>query len=91
MVRYFNIAGPCNRKDHYMIEASSRLQGVEQLIEMKQYFIIHAARQLREGYNDRSTVPFIHSLALAGMRNIRDYKARVPITKRLTYFLVLNH
>ncbi|MDR1330321.1 MAG: hypothetical protein LBK23_12050, partial [Oscillospiraceae bacterium] len=28
-----------------MIEASSRLHGVERLIEMKQYFVIHAARQ----------------------------------------------
>jgi len=30
---------------HYMIEASTRLQGVEQLIDMNQYFVIHAARQ----------------------------------------------
>jgi predicted AAA+ superfamily ATPase len=28
-----------------MIEASSRLHGVEKLIEMEQYFVIHAARQ----------------------------------------------
>ena len=187
-MRYFNIAGPCNKAEHYMIEAASRLQGVEQLIDMKQYFVIHAARQsgkttylrdlaqrlneqgnyyalycsleslqgitdpekgipqivaclskalmnakfpnsdtfakdanyfffttvlnfelskycrhldkpliilfdeadclsentlitflrqLREGYNDRSTTPFVHSVALVGMRNIRDYKAQV--------------
>ena len=187
-MRYFNIAGPCNKADHYMIEASTRLQGVEQLIDMKQFFVIHAARQsgkttylkdltqkinvqgtyyalycslegmqkitdpekgiseivknikellrfsdipqreifaqnadytnftrvlntelalfcmkldkpfillfdevdclsegtlisflrqLRNGYNDRSTIPFVHSLALVGMRNIRDYKAQV--------------
>ena len=187
-MRYFNIAGPCNREKHYMIDAASRLQGVEQLIEMEHYFVIHAARQsgkttcikdlaqrlneakkyyalycsleglqgvvnpekgipeivrniretlyftaiphketfaknadydnftgvlkkelslfcialdkplvvffdeadclsegtlvaflrqLRNGYNDRSTIPFIHSLALVGMRNIRDFKAQV--------------
>ena len=187
-IRYFNTAGPCNKADHYMIEASTRLQGVEQLIDMKQYFVIHAARQsgkttylrdltqrinaggkyhalycsleslqkfenakdgipeivkllkkiilfsnipnkhvfaedadysyisgvlnmslslfcmkidkplvllfdeadclsedtlitflrqLREGYNSRSDIPFVHSLALVGMRNIRDYKAKV--------------
>jgi hypothetical protein len=34
-------------------------------------------RQLRNGYNDRSITPFIHSLALVGMRNIRDYKAKI--------------
>jgi hypothetical protein len=44
-MKYFNIAGPCNKTEHYMIEASSRLQGVEQLIDMAQYFVIHAARQ----------------------------------------------
>ena len=33
-MRYFNIAGPCNKEKHYMVEASSRLQGVVQLIDM---------------------------------------------------------
>ena len=188
MGRYFNTAGPCNKADHYMIEASTRLHGVEQLIDMNQYFVIYAARQsgkttylkdltkrindagryyalycslenlhriedpekgipeivrtikemlyysaiphkesfaenpdyahftgvlrkeltlfcmkldkplvvlldeadclnegtlitflrqLRSGYIDRDTIPFVHSLALVGMRNIRDYKAQV--------------
>jgi ABC-type polar amino acid transport system ATPase subunit len=44
-MRYFNIAGPCNKADHYMIEASSRLHGVERLIDRGQYVVIHAARQ----------------------------------------------
>ncbi|MDR2665667.1 MAG: AAA-like domain-containing protein [Oscillospiraceae bacterium] len=188
MMRYFNIAGPCNKAEHYMIEAASRLSGVERLIEMRQYFVIHAARQsgkttylqdleqrlneggiyyalycsleiaqgiddpkdgipsivkkikhafalsgipsasrfasnadymdyanvlntelvvfckpldkplvilfdeadclgegtlisflrqLRDGYNRRAYTPFVHSIALVGMRNIRDFKARV--------------
>ncbi|MDR1193368.1 MAG: AAA-like domain-containing protein [Peptococcaceae bacterium] len=186
-MRYFNIAGPCNKTEHYMIEASSRLSGVETLIDMKQYFVIHAARQsgkttylrdlagrlnasdkyyalycslessrgitspekvipaviraiklalkysnfpltdkfaekadyndynivlresltdycilldkplvilfdeadclseggllsflrqLRDGYVSRSDIPFVHSIALVGMRSVRDYKAR---------------
>ncbi|GHV12162.1 hypothetical protein AGMMS49938_04170 [Fibrobacterales bacterium] len=38
--------------------------------------LISFLRQLRKGYIDRNTgVPFVHSLALVGMRNIRDYKA----------------
>jgi hypothetical protein len=188
MGRYFNTAGPCNKAKHYMIEASTRLQGVGQLIDKEQYFVIHAARQsgkttylkdlarrindegkyyavycsleslrcfvdaweaipeivrtlreairfsaipqremfaknadyehisgvlktqlslfcqnidkplvllfdeadclkegalisflsqLRNGYIDRDAIPFVHSLALVGMRNIRDYKAKV--------------
>jgi hypothetical protein len=187
-MKYFNIAGPCNKAEHYMIDAASRLHGVERLIEMKQYFVIHAARQsgkttylqdltrrlnasgeyyalycsletaqgiidpekgipeivrklqsllrisdftygaefatnanyenfsnvlntelsafcgstdkplvilfdeadclsegtlisflrqLRDGYNSRAYRPFVHSVALVGMRNIRDFKARV--------------
>ena len=39
--------------------------------------LITFLRQLRNGYNSRGTAPFIHSLALVGMRNIRDFKARV--------------
>ena len=39
MIRYFNIAGPCKKEKHYMIEASTRLRGVEQLIDMEQYFV----------------------------------------------------
>ncbi|MDR1052873.1 MAG: hypothetical protein LBL39_01750, partial [Planctomycetaceae bacterium] len=44
-MREFNIAGPCNSARHYMINASTRLQGVEQLIDDEQYFVLHAARQ----------------------------------------------
>ncbi|MDR1298985.1 MAG: AAA-like domain-containing protein [Oscillospiraceae bacterium] len=44
-MRYFNVAGPCNKAKHYMIEAATRLSGVERLIDMEQYFVIHAARQ----------------------------------------------
>jgi hypothetical protein len=39
--------------------------------------LISFLRQLRSGYNDRSMTPFVHSVALVGMRNIRDFKARV--------------
>jgi hypothetical protein len=39
--------------------------------------LISFMRQLRKGYNDRCSIPFIHSVALVGMRNIRDYKARI--------------
>ncbi|MDR2563910.1 MAG: AAA-like domain-containing protein [Prevotellaceae bacterium] len=187
-MKYFNIAGPCDRARHYMIEPSTRIKGVERLIDMEQYFVIHAARQsgkttylndltdrlnaagqyyaiycsleslqgitdpregipeivtkikntlkklnfpyatefaknpdldnftdvlnmeltlfckildkplvilfdeadclsddtlitflrqLRDGYNSRSRIPFVHSIALVGMRNIRDYKAKI--------------
>lgn len=34
-------------------------------------------RQLRNGYVNRHRMPFAESIALVGMRNIRDYKAKV--------------
>ncbi len=39
--------------------------------------LISFLRQLRQGYVERSNIPFVHALALVGMRNIRDYKAMV--------------
>ncbi len=39
--------------------------------------LISFLRQLRSGYVNRGTIPFIHSLALVGMRDIRDYKAHI--------------
>ncbi|HAO19273.1 MAG: hypothetical protein BWK80_21630 [Desulfobacteraceae bacterium IS3] len=45
MKKYFNIAGPCNPDEHYMILSESRCRGITNLIEQKQYFVIHAARQ----------------------------------------------
>ena len=36
--------------------------------------LIPFLRQLRSGYATRANIPFVHSLALTGMRNIRDYR-----------------
>ena len=39
--------------------------------------LIAFLRQLREGYISRGSEPFVHSVALVGMRNIRDYRASI--------------
>jgi len=39
--------------------------------------LITFLRQLRYGYINRADIPFVHSVALVGMRNIRDYKAKI--------------
>ena len=44
-MKHFNVAGPCNKEQHYKIESSTRLKGVETLIQFGQYFVIHAARR----------------------------------------------
>ena len=45
MERFFNIAGPCNPADHYMLPAMARLPEVVSLIRKEQYFVVHAQRQ----------------------------------------------
>jgi len=39
--------------------------------------LIAFLRQLRDGYVTRSHIPFVHSIGLIGMRNIRDYKGKI--------------
>ena len=45
MQKYFNIAGPCHPDEHYMVPVLERNKSLLPLIEQKQYFVIHAARQ----------------------------------------------
>jgi hypothetical protein len=193
MKKYFNIAGPCNTKSHYMVPVLKRVKEIENLVEYGQYFVIHAPRQtgkttlikelvnfynaegnyyalycslesvqvftepkegipeifknirseikysqlplrekfgenlnlddpsiliknalrdycllldkplvvffdeidglqngtlvtflrqLRDGYITRPEIPFVHSIALVGMRNIRDYKSKIRDTQQ---------
>ncbi|MDR2147945.1 MAG: AAA-like domain-containing protein, partial [Tannerella sp.] len=45
-MKYFNVAGPCFEGEHYMLDATERLHNeLTELINSKQYFVIHAARQ----------------------------------------------
>jgi hypothetical protein len=39
--------------------------------------MISFLRQLRDGYVNRYDIPFVQSVALVGMRNIRDYKGKI--------------
>jgi len=45
MKKYFNIAGPCDSNEHYIIPVIERNKQILSLIELKHYFVIHAARQ----------------------------------------------
>lgn len=45
MGKFFNIAGPCIAKYHYMIPSLSRIGNVQRLIDQQQYFTIRAGRQ----------------------------------------------
>ena len=45
MSRWFNIAGPCQDDIHYMLSPTARLPDLEELIQQRSYFVIHAPRQ----------------------------------------------
>jgi predicted AAA+ superfamily ATPase len=43
--KHFNTTGPCVPEEHYMLPVLPRLPAVEDMIEGKSYFILHAPRQ----------------------------------------------
>ncbi|MCX4243906.1 ATP-binding protein [Paraliomyxa miuraensis] len=45
MLPYFNTSGPCIRGEHYMLPPERRLEDVQQLIESRRFFTLHAGRQ----------------------------------------------
>ncbi|BAZ04692.1 hypothetical protein NIES3974_13350 [Calothrix sp. NIES-3974] len=45
MSRWFNIAGPCQPDIHYTLSPTTRLPDLEELIQQRSYFVIHAPRQ----------------------------------------------
>jgi AAA domain len=44
-VRFFNTAGPCIPRLHYMMPPEARLPQARDLIDREQYFVVHAPRQ----------------------------------------------
>ena len=45
MIKEFNVKGPCIPHKHYMVDISSRLEKMKQLVEREEYFVINRARQ----------------------------------------------
>ncbi len=45
MTRWFNIADPCSDDIHYMLSPTVRLPDLEELIQQRSYFVLHAPRQ----------------------------------------------
>ncbi len=44
-MRFFNTAGPCDQRFHYMIPAAERLPEAPKLVARGGYFVVHAPRQ----------------------------------------------
>ena len=45
MNRYFNTAGACNPRVHYMVDIQERLKEIKSLVDKGEYFTINRARQ----------------------------------------------
>ncbi len=46
MPRWFNTTGPCQEDIHYMLSPTLRIPSLERLIAQRNYFVIHAPRQI---------------------------------------------
>ena len=44
-MRFFNTAGPCDVRFHYMLPAAERLPEAPRIVDMGGYFVVHAPRQ----------------------------------------------
>ncbi len=44
-MRFFNTAGPCDKRFHYMLPAAERLSQAPRLVDRGGYFVVHAPRQ----------------------------------------------
>ena len=44
-MRFFNTSGPCQPDIHYMLPTARRLPGARELVEQRNYFVLHAPRQ----------------------------------------------
>jgi Cdc6-like AAA superfamily ATPase len=104
MKKTFNIAGPCHPAEHYMLPTQQRCTGLMELIEQKQYFVIHAARQtgkttllfeLAKQLNETGQYYALYC-SLETIQNIVDAKEGIPaiikvIENRLKFHQTLRH
>ncbi|MBR1443307.1 MAG: AAA-like domain-containing protein [Firmicutes bacterium] len=45
MAKFFNVAGACNPKKHYMVNLESRLASIKEMVDREEYFTINKGRQ----------------------------------------------
>jgi type II secretory pathway predicted ATPase ExeA len=87
--RHFNVAGPCDPKYHYMLDATARLPEARKLAENRHYFVIHAPRQSGKTTLLQSLTDEIHAEgkfyalycsleAVQGINSLEDGMSAVP-------------
>jgi hypothetical protein len=90
MPKFFNIAGPCNPAEHYLLPALARVPELSELIATKRYFVIHAARQsgkttllnaLEQELNAKGQVVSLYC-SLETVQGIADAERGIPAVMR---------
>ncbi len=99
MEKIFNIAGPCNPEEHYVLQAMQRCPEVEKLIKQRQYFVIHAARQsgkttllntLEHELNKTGELAALYC-SLETIQGIDDPREGIPAIVRAMLFQMDSH
>ncbi len=54
-MREFNVTGSCNKREHYMVDISNKLEKIKVLVDKGKYFTINRARQ----YGKTTTIEFL--------------------------------
>ena len=80
-MRFFNIAGPCNPTDHYMLPPERRLPELMPLIEQRLYFVVHAARQTGKTTAMRAFAERLRGLGLVAVHATLEASQGVEATE----------
>ena len=67
MPRFFNTTGPCNPEDHYTLPPEARMADLLPLVQQKQYFVMHAARQTGKTTAMRAFAARLRGLGMVGV------------------------
>jgi len=96
----FNTAGLCFPEDHYMVNPLKRMQEVEQLIDQKLYFTLHAPRQTgkttylhalaRKLNTDGKYIALVVSFEEVGYRSIPVKEANDKLINSIYQFSLLQ-
>ncbi len=77
MRRFFNTAGPCDPRKHYMLPAERRLGAVLELVEREQYFVVHAARQTGKTTSMRALAAALRERGVAAVHASLESSRRI--------------
>jgi predicted AAA+ superfamily ATPase len=96
----FNTSGLCFPEDHYMVNPLKRMQEVEQLIDQKLYFTLHAPRQTgkttylhalaRKLNTEGKYIALVVSFEEAGYRSIPVKEANDKLINSIYQFSLLQ-